>query len=144
MWFWECNGWRQWEGWKWIVLKEEPSLTRLEVSFKRLARAWEPQDHGFLVELRAIAAQTKALGEVEAILSSQRPREVDALITEYATVFQTPTTPTTRAGNWSPDPVEGGARTNQCKALSLPSYPENRNRATDQWDAGGWNHTAKY
>lgn len=48
-----------------VTLKGDPTLTRLEVSLKRLALKWEGKDQGYWVELRMLTGQ---MGGGEAIV----------------------------------------------------------------------------
>ena len=37
-----------------VILKRDPSLTRMEISLKMLVKTWQSDDQGFLVDFRAM------------------------------------------------------------------------------------------
>ncbi|XP_022154744.1 uncharacterized protein LOC111021922 [Momordica charantia] len=73
-----------------IILKGDPTLMRMEVTLKKLARTWETHDQGFLVELRAFSAQPEGQEAIEAIIPNRRVQEIENLIAGYPEVFQPP------------------------------------------------------
>lgn len=38
-----------------VILREDPSLTRMEVSLKMLVKTWQPKDEEFLIDFRAMS-----------------------------------------------------------------------------------------
>lgn len=73
-----------------IQLKGDPSLTQKEVTFKRLSRAWDPLDQGFLVELRAITTVDGDGSNEAGEQFPDVPMEVKNLLTEFDTLFRQP------------------------------------------------------
>lgn len=70
-------------GGKEIVIKGDPFLARLEVSMKRLAKQWENQDEGYLVELHALSTHPDEDDEMKETLLPI----VEELVHEYLDIF---------------------------------------------------------
>lgn len=71
-----------------VVLKSDPSLTKAEVTLKRLARSLDAHDQGFLMELCALTGyQAEA---PNAAPPMELPRSIDRLLTECQVVFHLP------------------------------------------------------
>lgn len=71
-----------------IVLKGDPTLTRMEVSLKRMTHAWEVTDQGYLVELQALTTQEETQATELRESKRRNPPEMEDLLEEYKDVFQ--------------------------------------------------------
>lgn len=74
-----------------VILKGDLTLTKVEVSLKRLSRNWEASDQGFWVEFRALTSAYRAIEEPNSTPPSVLPPEVERLLIEYRSVVHDPT-----------------------------------------------------
>ena len=73
-----------------VILKGDPSLTRMEISLKMLVKTWQSDDQGFLVDFRAMGIPktdrmlmaTKSIEEIQP--------EMEQLQKEFEDVFVMP------------------------------------------------------
>lgn len=71
-----------------VTLKGDPTLTKVEISFKMLSRVWQVEDQGFLVELRAL--EKADLEQTESPLSNDVPPELSQVLSNFSIVFELP------------------------------------------------------
>ncbi|KAL0545922.1 hypothetical protein IC582_015819 [Cucumis melo] len=73
-----------------VILKGDPSLTRMEISLKVLVKTWQPDDQGFLVNFRAmgIPKADRELVVTDAVEDYQS--EFAQLQQEFSDVFEMP------------------------------------------------------
>lgn len=71
-----------------VTIREDPALTRVEISLKMMAKSWQEEDQGFLVELRDLSLEDKERNEeVDAVVL---PKEVQEIVETFQDVFEFP------------------------------------------------------
>lgn len=73
-----------------VIIKGDPTLTKTEMSLKRLQKTWNKHDEGFLVEMTAITALLREPRLIEAVPPSPNPPVFDYLLEQYDDVFALP------------------------------------------------------
>lgn len=71
-----------------ITLKGDPTLTKAEVSLKKLSKTWTESDEAYLVELRQLSIEE--LREDQEELPPSMSKEVIRLIQDYESIFHLP------------------------------------------------------
>lgn len=68
-----------------VKFKGDPSLTRARVSLTRMAKEWDVNDQGFLVECHTLTVVPEVLA-----MAVDLPNSVKEMIDEYTVIFQPP------------------------------------------------------
>ncbi|KAL4037971.1 hypothetical protein IC575_001574 [Cucumis melo] len=75
-----------------VVLKGDPSLTKIECSLKTISKTWEEEDQGFLLEFQGVEINidTEDENEKEEEGEESKLPMVRNLLTRYRSIFETP------------------------------------------------------
>ncbi|KAA0039533.1 peroxidase 64 [Cucumis melo var. makuwa] len=73
-----------------VVLKGDPSLTRMEISLKMLIKQWKPDDRGYLVDFRAMGVKKTDRQLTVGETVEELQLEFELLEQEFADIFELP------------------------------------------------------
>ncbi|KAA0032689.1 peroxidase 64 [Cucumis melo var. makuwa] len=75
-----------------VMLKGDPSLTKVECSLKTISKTWEEEDHGFLLEFQKVEIEvdTEAESEKEVEGEESKLPMIRSLLERYRGMFEAP------------------------------------------------------
>ncbi|TYK22651.1 reverse transcriptase [Cucumis melo var. makuwa] len=75
-----------------VVLKGDPSLTKIECSLKTISKTWEEEDQGFLLEFQGVEINIDTEDENEKEEEGEKSKlpMVRNLLARYRSIFETP------------------------------------------------------